>query len=116
MGSALNPVTSDRACMMPQIPRNAASSFGCFPVALHDSRADMHPATSGAGDMFLRSVVSCGMLRGLVRVGRRSPNALHGDGNMPRVIHFEISADEPERAARFYADVFGWEVTKWDGP
>jgi predicted enzyme related to lactoylglutathione lyase len=35
---------------------------------------------------------------------------------MPRVVHFEISADEPERAAEFYRQVFGWTITKWDGP
>ncbi|MHB8792782.1 MAG: VOC family protein [Thermoleophilia bacterium] len=35
---------------------------------------------------------------------------------MPRVIHFEINADEPERAAEFYRNVFGWEVTNWGGP
>ena len=32
---------------------------------------------------------------------------------MPRVIHFEIHADEPERAMRFYHSVFGWEFTAW---
>lgn len=32
-----------------------------------------------------------------------------------RVIHFEIQADEPERAVKFYTDVFGWEIKKWDG-
>jgi hypothetical protein len=35
---------------------------------------------------------------------------------MPRVIHFEINADEPERAAEFYRGVFGWEITSWGGP
>lgn len=35
---------------------------------------------------------------------------------MPRVVHFELTADDPERATRFYADVFGWDVQKWDGP
>jgi len=35
---------------------------------------------------------------------------------MPRVIHFEISADEPERAVKFYDEVFGWKTQKWDGP
>jgi predicted enzyme related to lactoylglutathione lyase len=35
---------------------------------------------------------------------------------MPRVVHFEISADQPERAAEFYRKVFGWEINKWDGP
>ncbi|MCE7933461.1 MAG: VOC family protein [Chlorobi bacterium CHB2] len=33
---------------------------------------------------------------------------------MPRVVHFEIAADNTERAAKFYADVFGWNINKWD--
>lgn len=28
-----------------------------------------------------------------------------------KVVHFEIPVDETERAGRFYADVFGWQVT-----
>ena len=35
---------------------------------------------------------------------------------MPRVIHFDLKAQEPERAIRFYSDVFGWSANKWDGP
>ncbi|MDP3066896.1 MAG: VOC family protein [Methanobacteriaceae archaeon] len=35
---------------------------------------------------------------------------------MSKVIHFEIPADDPERAAKFYEKVFGWNITKWDGP
>jgi len=35
---------------------------------------------------------------------------------MPRVVHFEIAADDPERATSFYSDVFGWKIDKWDGP
>lgn len=35
---------------------------------------------------------------------------------MKRVIHFEIGADNPERAVRFYEDVFDWKIKKWDGP
>ena len=35
---------------------------------------------------------------------------------MPRVVHFEICADEPERAAQFYQSVFGWNIRQWDGP
>jgi predicted enzyme related to lactoylglutathione lyase len=35
---------------------------------------------------------------------------------MPRVIHFEIHAEKPERAIKFYQDLFSWEFTKWDGP
>ncbi len=35
---------------------------------------------------------------------------------MPRVVHFEINADDPERAAKFYQNVFGWKIKKWEGP
>ena len=35
---------------------------------------------------------------------------------MPRVVHFEIPADNPERAVKFYSDVFGWQINKWEGP
>lgn len=35
---------------------------------------------------------------------------------MSRVVHFEIHADQPERAAAFYESVFAWTVTKWNGP
>jgi predicted enzyme related to lactoylglutathione lyase len=35
---------------------------------------------------------------------------------MPRVVHFEISADDPARATTFYTQVFGWQFKKWDGP
>ena len=35
---------------------------------------------------------------------------------MPRVVHFEIHADDTNRAVKFYKTVFGWEATKWDGP
>jgi predicted enzyme related to lactoylglutathione lyase len=35
---------------------------------------------------------------------------------MPRVIHFEIHADQPERASKFYSSLFDWKITKWAGP
>ena len=35
---------------------------------------------------------------------------------MPRVVHFEIHADDPQRAANFYQGAFGWNIQKWDGP
>jgi predicted enzyme related to lactoylglutathione lyase len=35
---------------------------------------------------------------------------------MSRVVHFEIHAENPERAVRFYSAVFDWTITKWDGP
>ena len=34
---------------------------------------------------------------------------------MPRVVHFEISADDPDRAVAFYQSVFGWQIDKWNG-
>lgn len=35
---------------------------------------------------------------------------------MPRVTHFELNADDPERAVKFYSNVFGWKIEKWAGP
>ncbi|HEY1947955.1 MAG TPA: VOC family protein [Bryobacteraceae bacterium] len=35
---------------------------------------------------------------------------------MPRPIHFEIPAENPQRAIGFYSKVFGWKFSKWDGP
>jgi predicted enzyme related to lactoylglutathione lyase len=35
---------------------------------------------------------------------------------MAKVVHFEIPADDPERAVRFYEKVFGWKIEKWAGP
>ncbi len=35
---------------------------------------------------------------------------------MSRVIHFEIPADDPARAIKFYEQALGWTVSKWDGP
>ena len=35
---------------------------------------------------------------------------------MPRVVHFEIHADDPQRAVTFYQDIFGWQINKWEGP
>ena len=35
---------------------------------------------------------------------------------MPRVVHFEIHADNVERAVKFYQDLFAWEFTNWGGP
>lgn len=35
---------------------------------------------------------------------------------MGRVVHFEINSDNPEVARRFYKKVFGWEITRREGP
>ena len=32
------------------------------------------------------------------------------------IVHFEIPADEPERAAKFYGELFGWKIEKWENP
>lgn len=35
---------------------------------------------------------------------------------MSRVVHFEIPAGDPERAAAFYRRAFGWKIERWAGP
>jgi len=35
---------------------------------------------------------------------------------MARVIHFEIQAENPERAIAFYSKLFGWQFNSWNGP
>lgn len=35
---------------------------------------------------------------------------------MSRVVHFEISASDPGRAAGFYRKAFAWKIEKWAGP
>ena len=35
---------------------------------------------------------------------------------MPRVVHFEIQAADPDRAIKFYQTLFGWTFQKWEGP
>ena len=34
---------------------------------------------------------------------------------MPKFVHFDIYADDVDRARKFYADPFGWEISRWDG-
>jgi predicted enzyme related to lactoylglutathione lyase len=35
---------------------------------------------------------------------------------MNRIVHFDIYADDPGRAVKFYQSVFGWKAEKWGGP
>jgi predicted enzyme related to lactoylglutathione lyase len=35
---------------------------------------------------------------------------------MPRIIHFDVPADDPHRAQEFYKQTFGWKFDKWNGP
>jgi predicted enzyme related to lactoylglutathione lyase len=30
------------------------------------------------------------------------------------IVHFEIPADNPERATKFYRELFGWDIQKYD--
>ena len=32
---------------------------------------------------------------------------------MAKIVHFEIPADDPQRASRFYHDALGWEVSRF---
>jgi predicted enzyme related to lactoylglutathione lyase len=45
----------------------------------------------------------------------RRPSSEEGR-TMPRVVHFEIHAAEPEKAIAFYQAVFAWQFQKWAGP
>lgn len=35
---------------------------------------------------------------------------------MPRIVHFEMPVDDPDRAIAFYQAVLGWKIEKWEGP
>ena len=35
---------------------------------------------------------------------------------MFNVVHFEIPADDVERAQKFYGELFGWQIEKFTGP
>jgi predicted enzyme related to lactoylglutathione lyase len=34
---------------------------------------------------------------------------------MPRIVHFEFLADDPERATKFWQDTFGWTAQSFGG-
>jgi predicted enzyme related to lactoylglutathione lyase len=34
---------------------------------------------------------------------------------MPTIVHFEIAADDIQRAKKFYSDLFGWKIEKLPG-
>ena len=35
---------------------------------------------------------------------------------MNRVVHFEFDVENPERAIKFYTEVFNWKISNWGGP
>jgi predicted enzyme related to lactoylglutathione lyase len=48
---------------------------------------------------------------------REDPLIIGVGGSMPnRIVHFEIPVDDAGRAIKFYEEVFGWKISKWEGP
>ena len=37
------------------------------------------------------------------------------DDIMPTIVHFDIAADDPERAKKYYTELFGWKMEKPPG-
>jgi predicted enzyme related to lactoylglutathione lyase len=35
---------------------------------------------------------------------------------MPRIVHFELNVKNVEKTIKFYEEVFGWKIEKWEGP
>ncbi|MFX1456537.1 MAG: VOC family protein [Promethearchaeota archaeon] len=35
---------------------------------------------------------------------------------MPRIVHFELNVKDVEKTKKFYENVFGWKIEKWEGP
>lgn len=35
---------------------------------------------------------------------------------MPTIVHFDIAADDPERAKKFYEELFNWKIELLPGP
>lgn len=44
------------------------------------------------------------------------PGCKKGKEPMSRPVHFEIQASDPQRAIKFYRDVFGWEIKEYVVP
>jgi hypothetical protein len=38
-----------------------------------------------------------------------------GYHDMPTIVHFEIPADDVDRAKKFYSDLFEWKMEEWPG-
>jgi predicted enzyme related to lactoylglutathione lyase len=45
--------------------------------------------------------------------GPRSPGHEEEENMDHTIVHFEIPADNPDRATKFYRELFGWEIEKW---
>lgn len=60
--------------------------------------------------------VSSARLYAAIPPGNRAPeNGTKGISVTGRVVHFELPADDLARAATFYADAFGWNLTPIPG-
>jgi predicted enzyme related to lactoylglutathione lyase/effector-binding domain-containing protein len=50
----------------------------------------------------------------LLPISRPVEAVLEEEGPSSRVIHFDIPADDPARAAAFYAGALGWKIEQWE--
>ena len=46
---------------------------------------------------------------------KRIINSFRKQYAMPRIVHFDVPADDPTRAQKFYSEIFGWKFDKWNG-
>ncbi len=46
---------------------------------------------------------------------KSKPNDFTGSHTTPRIVWFEIPADNPERAKSFYGSLFGWKIEAFPG-
>jgi predicted enzyme related to lactoylglutathione lyase len=74
-----------------------------------DRRAAPGSDSAGEGVYFRRDCRGRGIIPTAILPDRKG-------AAMGRPVHFEIHADDPERAAGFYRAAFGWTITRWDGP
>ena len=44
--------------------------------------------------------------------GTGQSQSMRNDDTMPTIVHFEIPADDLERATKFYNNLFGWNIEK----
>jgi len=46
---------------------------------------------------------------------KAKPKNTKNSHTMPRIVWFEIPADDPARAKKFYNSLFGWKIEKFPG-
>ncbi len=66
----------------------------------------------GAGSPENGSIVESYPVRGTAGRGASPSHRPRLESPLNAIAYFEIQSDEPEAAARFYGDVFGWRITR----